>query len=121
MAAKAEKKNERGRTITAVLIWQSVVVTENLKSIEQSLARESILTQEVMGSEGNVRGGGGGAYRLVKSRSLNFFPINDRALSTCCCAPEGIKHKSKFYGRSQSIKAKIFLILAPHIHKKMNY
>ena len=41
-----------------------------------------------MGSDGNVSGGGGGAYRLVKSRSLNFFPIKDRALSTCCCVPE---------------------------------
>lgn len=41
-----------------------------------------------MGSDGNVSGGGGGAYRLVRSRSLNFFPINDRALSTCCCVPE---------------------------------
>lgn len=40
-----------------------------------------------MGSEGSVSGGGGGAYRLVRSRSLNFFPIKDRALSTCCCVP----------------------------------
>lgn len=46
-----------------------------------------ILTQEVIGSDGNVRGGCGGAYRLVRSRSLNFFPIKDRALSTCCCVP----------------------------------
>lgn len=45
------------------------------------------LTQEVIGSEGRLSGDGGGAYRLVKSKSLNFLPIKDRALSTCCCAP----------------------------------
>lgn len=49
--------------------------------------RQVRLTQEVMGSEGSASGGGGGAYRLVRSRSLNFFPIRDRALSTCCCVP----------------------------------
>jgi len=59
---------------------------------------EPILTQEVMGSDGKVSGGGGGAYRLVKSRSLNFLPISDRALSTCCCAPrDRSKHKSRVY------------------------
>lgn len=52
-----------------------------------------ILTQEVMGSDGRVSGGGGGAYRLVKSRSLNFFPISDRVLSTCCCVPSKTKFK----------------------------
>lgn len=41
-----------------------------------------------MGSEGSVSGGGGGAYKLVRSRSLNFLPISERALSTCCCSPE---------------------------------
>ena len=49
-----------------------------------------------MGSDGNVSGGGGGAYRLVRSRSLNFFPIKDRALSTCCCVPEERSDKSTF-------------------------
>ena len=49
------------------------------------------LTQDVMGSEGKVRGWGGGAYRFVKSKSLNFFPINDRALSTCCWVPGWLK------------------------------
>lgn len=45
------------------------------------------LTQDVIGSDGRLSGEGGGAYRLVKSKSLNFLPINDRALSTCCCEP----------------------------------
>ena len=51
------------------------------------LGRFSGLTQEVMGSEGSVSGRDGGAYRLVRSKSLNFFPIKDSALSTCCWVP----------------------------------
>lgn len=59
-----------------------------LKQCNSYLTQTQIhLTQEVMGSEGSVRGGGGGAYRLVRSRSLNLFPIKDRALSTCSCVP----------------------------------
>lgn len=46
------------------------------------------LTQEVMGREGSVSGGGGGAYKLVRSKSLNFFPIKASALSTCCWVPK---------------------------------
>ncbi len=46
------------------------------------------LTQEVMGREGSVSGVGGGAYKLVRSKSLNFFPIKASALSTCCWVPE---------------------------------
>lgn len=49
--------------------------------------RDSSLTQDVMGSEGSESGRGGGAYRLVKSKSLNFFPIKASALSTCCWVP----------------------------------
>lgn len=29
---------------------------------------------------------------MVRSRSLNFFPIRDRALSTCCCPPAEASH-----------------------------
>ncbi len=46
------------------------------------------LTQEVMGREGSVSGVGGGAYKLVRSKSLNFFPIKASALSTCCWVPK---------------------------------
>lgn len=54
-----------------------------------------------MGSDGNVSGGGGGAYRLFRSRSLNFFPINNRALSTCCCVPGERSNKVNVYHWSQ--------------------
>lgn len=47
----------------------------------------SVLTHDVIGREGNVSGGGG-AYKLVRSKSLNFFPIKVRALSTCCWVPK---------------------------------
>lgn len=62
-----------------------------------SLTQVFFLTHEVMGRDGNVSGGGGVAYRLLRSRSLNFFPINDRALSTCCCVPRKRSRKVKFY------------------------
>ena len=72
---------------------------------KKGASREVIPTQEVMGSEGSVSGAGGGAYRLVRSRSLNFFPIKASALSTCCCVPGGREAGIVRKGRGKTRRA----------------